>query len=419
MSLTDTTIRNAKPAPKPRKMPDGGGLYLILRPNGARWWRMDYRRPVTKKRNTLSLGTYPDTGLKEARAQRDEARKLLAQGIDPGQQRKAMRTDSETRAANSFEAVAREWLAVKETEWMATQHAKEQARLENHAFPWIGKLPIAAIGVADLRPLLERVHKRGHHEQAHRLRFQLSRVFKFGVATERATRDPAADLSAVLPARRKQNFPTITDPAKVGELLRAIEGHGGTFVVNCALRLAPLLFVRPGELRAAEWSELDLGHPNGPQWAIPAQRRKLRKAIKQDPNTPPHVIPLSEQAVAIIEELRPLTGHRRFLFPGARDAKRPMSDNTINAGLRRLGYDKDTMVAHGFRHMAATLLNELGFNGDAIERQLSHKEPGVRGVYNKAEHLPERRKMMQAWADYLDGLKAASGRVISFRRATA
>lgn len=419
MSLTDPKIRNAKPAEKPYKLTDGGGLYLLVRPNGGRWWRLDYRRPVTKKRNTLSLGTYPDTGLKEARAKRDEARKLLAQGSDPGEQRKAVKADGEERAANSFEAVAREWLAVREAEWTAKQHDKELARLENHAFPWVGKMPIGDLGVADLRPLLDRVYKRGHQEQAHRLRFQLSRVFQFAVATERATRDPAHDLRAVLPSRRKQNFPTITDPVKVGELLRAIDGFSGTFPVYCALRLAPLLFVRPGELRAAEWSELDLGHPEGPQWAIPPQRRKLRKALKDDPNTPPHIVPLSEQVLAIIEELRPLTGHRRYLFPGARDPKRPMSDNTINAALRTLGYDKDTMVGHGFRHMAATLLNELGFNGDAIERQLSHKEPGVRGVYNKAEHLPERRKMMQAWADYLDGLRADTGAVIPFRRKAA
>jgi integrase len=417
MPLTDASIRTKKPGSKPIKMADGGGLYLLMNPNGSRWWRLDYR--FGGKRKTLSMGVYPDTGLADARAKRDSARKLLAAGSDPGLQRKAAKMIGEERAANSFEVVAREWLAVKAHEWTVRQHDKERDRLQNHAFPWIGKLPVTEIGVAEIRPLLDRIAKRGHLEQAHRLRFQLSRVFQFAVATERASRDPAADLKAVLPSRRKKNYATITDPAKVGELLRAIDGHGGTFSVNCALQLAPMLFVRPGELRAAEWAEFDLEHDSGPRWIIPAPRRKLRKADKENPNTPPHVVPLSAQALAILDELRPLTGHKRFLFPGARDPKRPMSDNTVNAALRRLGYDKETMTGHGFRHMATTLLNELGFNPDAIERQMSHKEPGVRGVYNKAEHLPERRRMMQAWADYLDSLRNSAGKVVPIRQKAA
>lgn len=405
MPLTDTAIRTRKPGPKPIKMTDGGGLYLLLRPDGARWWRWDYRRPVTGKRNTLSLGTYPEVGLAEARARRDEHRRQRALGIDPGEHRQTTKAATLESAANSFEAVAREWLAVKAHEWVPTQLKKERGRLEKHAFPWIGKLPIADLNVAHIRPLIERVSKAGHLEQAHRLLFVISRVFKFAVASGRADRDPAADLKAMLPSRRKQNFPTITDPSKVGALLRAIDGFDGTFVTACALKLAPLLFCRPGELRAAEWAEFDLDHKDGPQWVIPPARRKLRKADKENPNTPPHIVPLCTQAVAILEELRPLTGSKRYLFPGARDPKRPMSDGAINAALRRLGYPKEEMTGHGFRHMATTLLNELGFNPDAIERQMAHKEPGVRGVYNKAQHMPERRKMMQSWADYLDGLK--------------
>ena len=416
MALTDTAIRKAIPGAKPTKLTDSGGLYVLLKPDGARWWRWDYRRPLTGKRNTLSLGTYPDTGLADARAKRDEARKLLARGLDPGEQRKATKTARKEGAANSFEVIAREWLVVKAPEWTSKQHDKERDRLQNHAFPWIGKLPITEVGVAEIRPLLDRIAKRGHLEQAHRLRFQLSRVFKYAIAAEYASRDPAADLSATLPSRRKHNFPTITDPVQVGGLLRAIDGFEGTLPVSCALKLAPMLFVRPGELRAAEWSEFDLDHPEGPRWSIPPARRKLRKAQKEDPQTPPHIVPLPTQALAILDELRPVTGQRQHLFPGVRSCKRPISDMTVNAALRRLGYDKETLTGHGFRHMASTLLNELGFNPDAIERQLSHKEPGVRGVYNKAEYLPERKKMMQAWATYLDALRKDPKKIVAVKR---
>lgn len=416
MPLTDTAIRTRKPGLKPLKMTDGEGLYLLLGPGGARWWRWDYRRPITGKRNTLSLGTYPEVGLSAARALRDELRRQRARGIDPGEHRQTTKAAKLENAANSFEAVAREWLAVKAHEWTPAQHKRERTRLENHAFPWVGKVPVADLSVAHIRPVIERVSNAGHLEQAHRLRFEISRVCQFAVASGRMDRDPAADLKAVLPSRRKQNFPTITDPAKVGALLRAIDGFEGTFVTACALKLAPLLFCRPGELRAAEWAELDFGHRDGPQWVIPAARRKLRRADKENPNTPPHIVPLCAQAVAILEELRPLTGGKRYLFPGARSSSRPMSDMTVNAALRRLGYPKEEMTGHGFRHMATTLLNELGFNRDAIERQMAHKEPGVRGVYNKAEHLPERRRMMQAWADYLDSLKSGA-KVTPIRRA--
>lgn len=416
MALTDTAIRTRKPGAKTIKMSDSEGLYLLLKPNGARWWRWDYRRPVTGKRNTLSLGTYPEIGLAEARARRDEHRRQKALGIDPGEHRIATKAAGLESAANSFEAVAREWLAVQAHDWTPGQLQKESKRLENHAFPWIGKTPIADLGVTEIRPLIDRVARAGHMEQAHRLRFQISRVFQFAIATTRADRDPAADLKAVLPSRRKRNFATITEPAKVGGLLRAIDGFEGTFTTACALKLAPLLFCRPGELRAAEWAEFDFDHRDGPQWVIPATKRKLRKAEKENPSTPPHIVPLSTQALAVLHELRPLTGSKQFVFPGARSAKRPMSDMTVNAALRRLGYAKEEMTGHGFRHMATTLLNELGFNRDAIERQMAHKEPGVRGVYNKAEHLPERRRMMQAWADYLEGLKRG-GTVVPIKRA--
>jgi len=403
MPLSDIAIRNAKPGPKPVKMTDGGGMYLLLNPNGSRWWRFDYR--FDGRRKTLSMGTYPDTSLKDAREKRDESRKLLAAGVDPGAQRKAVKAAGLDRAANSFEVVAREWLALKQRAWTPGQYAKEHDRLENHAFPWIGHQPVADIGVAEIRPLLAHIVKRGHIEQAHRLRHQLSRVFRYAVATERASRDPAADLRDTLPARQPQNYPTIIDPTQVGELLRAMDGFTGTFVVGSALKLAPLWFCRPGEIRQAEWVQFDLDGEN-PAYTVPPSIRKLRKAEKENPNTQPHIVPLSRQAVAILRELHQLTGRGRYLFPGARSVSRHMSDGAVNAALARIGY-KGIITGHGFRHMARTLLGELGWNPEALERQLSHKEPGVSGVYNKAQHLPERRKIMQEWADYLDMLRAS------------
>ena len=414
MKLTDPAIRKKKPAAKPIKLTDGKGLYLLLNPNGSRWWRWDYRRPVTGKRNTLSFGTYPDTGLADARGKRDAARKLLAARIDPSEHNKANKAAGEERAANSFEVVAREWLAVKAHDWTLSQQDKEMARLEKHAFPWIGGKPVSELGVAEIRPLIERVAKAGYLEQARRIRFQLSRVFQFAVATERAERDPAADLKAILPNPRKQNFAHITDPVRIGELLRAIDGFNGTFPVACALKLAPMWFCRPGEIRMAEWTHFDLDSEH-PTYTIPPSNRKLRKADKENPSTPSHIVPLSEQAVAILRELKPLTGRGKYVFPGARDPKRHMSDGAINAALARIGF-KGELVGHGFRHMASTLLREMGWSADAVERQLSHKEPGIAGIYNKAQHMPERKKMMQAWADYLDVLRADTGTVLAFKR---
>lgn len=413
MPLTDAAIKKPKPVDKPTKMADSGGLYLLLNPNGSRWWRFDYR--FNGKRKTLSMGVYPDTGLKDAREKRDEARKLLASGVDPGARRRANKAAGVDRAANSFEIVAREWLEVKQREWTALQFAKERDRLENHAFPRIGHIPVADLGVTEIRPLLAFLVKRGHIEQAHRLRHQLSRIFRFAVATERALRDPAADLRDTLPARQPQNYPTITDPAQVGELMRAIDGFAGTIVVGCALKLAPLWFCRPGEIRQAEWAHFDLDGEN-PSYLVPPSIRKLRKAEKENPNTQPHVIPLSRQSIEILRELQSLTGRGRYLFPGARSSSRNISDGTVNAALARIGY-KGIITGHGFRHMARTMLGEMGWNPEALERQLSHKEPGVSGVYNKAQHLPERRKIMQEWADYLDGLRA-SNNVVPIQSAT-
>ncbi|MBS0461697.1 MAG: integrase arm-type DNA-binding domain-containing protein [Proteobacteria bacterium] len=417
--LSPSAIANAKPKDSPYAVRDGLGLFVMVNPDGAKLWRFDYRRPDTGKRNTLSLGTYPDVSLKRAREKRDEARKLLADGIDPGVKRQAEKTAAVERAANSFEAVAREWLLVRKPGWTEKQYDKEVKRLEKHAFPYIGHRAIAELDVDDIRSLIERVWNAGYLEQAHRLRFQLSRVYRFAIGTKRAKHDPAAALSEVLPSRRdmvKSRMPTITDTARVAELLRAMDGFTGSPVVRAALRLAPLWFCRPGEIRMAEWANFDLEGEH-PTYRVPPIIRKLKKREKLHPDTPPHIIPLSSQALAILRELQPLTGRGQYLFPGARSAKRSMSDGAVNAALARMGF-KGEMVGHGFRHMASTMLREMGWSRDAVEAQLSHKVGGTEGVYNMAQHLPERRKMMKQWADYLDALRTGSN-VIPFKRDAA
>ncbi len=406
MPLSDTGIRRTKPGSKPLKLTDGGGLYLLLRPDGARWWRWDYRRPITGKRNTLSLGTYPDVSLADARSRRDAARKLLASGVDPGEHRKAEKAAGSERAANSFEVIAREWLG-KRT-WVDAYKTKVTAWLENDVFPWLGGKPVASLTAPDFLAVARRVEERGAIESAHRILQNCGQIMRYAIATGRAERDPVADLRGALPPAPKRHHAAVTDTKAIGGLLRALDDYTGTFAVRCALRLAPLVFCRPGELRQAEWSEFDL---DAAQWNIPAHRMKMRE---------PHLVPLSAQAVAILEELQPLTGRGRYVFPGARDPKRPMSDNAINAALRRMGFDKDTMTAHGFRAMARTVLDEsLGFRPDYIEHQLAHavRDPNGR-AYNRTAHLAERKKMMQAWADYLDQLRA-EGNVVPMQRKRA
>lgn len=400
-TLTDARVRQAASADKPYNLYDTGGLYLTISPTGSKWWRLKYWHAGKEKR--IGLGAYPEVSLANARDARDKARIAIRAGNDPGMLKRAESARLKVSAANSFEAVAREWLAVKKSGWVASQYEKERRRLEIHAFPWIGKTPIAYLGTAEIRPLLDRLVKRGTLDMAHRLRQQISAVFRFAGRDDRVSRDPAGNLAGTLPEHAKQNYATLTNADDVAELLRAIETFKGQFPTACALRLAPLFFVRPGELRGAEWAEVDF---EASEWRIPAARRKLKKKLKEDSRTPPHVVPLATQAKAILTELRALTGQGKYLFPGVRDSRRPMSNATINAALCRLGYDGRTMTGHGFRHMASTLLNELGWNPDAIERQLSHKGQGMRAVYNKAEYMDERRNMMQAWADHLDTLRA-------------
>lgn len=404
MRLTDAAIRKAKPGDKPIKMADGNGLYLLLRPNGGRWWRWDYRRPFTGKRNTLSLGTYPDTGLAEARERLAAARKLLASDVDPADHRKAERAAGLERAANSFEVVALEWLG-KQT-WVPSYSTKVTAWMEKDVFPWIGGQPVAELTAPDFLRIARRIEERGAIESAHRILQNCGQVMRYAIATGRAQRNPVADLRGALASPPERHHAAITDPREIGGLLRAIDGYSGNMVTRSALRLAPLVFVRPGELRHAEWAHIDLA---AAEWNIPAERMKSRQ---------PHLVPLSRQAVAILAELQPLTGRRQYVFPGGRSPKRPMSDNAINAALRRMGFDSDTMTAHGFRAMARTVLDEvLHFRPDYIEHQLAHavRDPNGR-AYNRTAHLAERRKMMQAWADYLDRLRAEDPKVVQFKR---
>lgn len=394
MPLTDTTIRNAKPGEKPVKLFDERGLYLELSPAGGKWWRLKYRFNGKEKR--LSLGVYPDVSLKEARDRRDTARKLLADGIDPSENRKAQKSAQVDRVANSFEVVTREWFAKYSTRWAVKHSERILHRFERDIFPWIGGRPIADITAPELLTVVRRIESRGALETAHRALGNCGQVFRYAVATGRAERDPTVDLRGALPPTKSEHFAATTEPTQVAELLRALEGYEGTFTVQCALRLAPLVFVRPGELRKAEWADIDL---DAAEWRF----------IVAKTNTP-HIVPLSRQAVEILRELHPLTGQGRFVFPSARSYARPMSDNAILAAMRRMGIGKDEMSGHGFRAMARTILDEvLGVRPDYIEHQLAHavRDPNGR-AYNRTAHLPERRKMMQQWADYLDKLKAGA-----------
>ena len=394
MALSDLAIRNAKPGAKPTRLFDSGGLYLEIAPSGGKLWRMKYRFDGKEKR--LALGKYPDVGLKDARERRDEARKLLANGVDPGENRKLQKAAKTDRAANSFESVAREWITKCMPTWAATHTSKIVRRLELYVFPWLGGRPIAEITAPELLAAVRRVEGRGVLETARRTLGNCGQVFRYAVATGRAERDPTGDLRGALQPVKGGHMAAVTEPKQVAELLRTIDGYRGTLTVVCALRFAPLVFVRPGELRSAEWADIDL---DAAEW-----RYTVTKT-----NTP-HIVPLARQAVAILREIHALTGDGRYVFPSARTGERPMSDNAILAAMRRMGIAKDEMSGHGFRAMARTILDEvLGFRPDLIEHQLAHavKDPNGR-AYNRTAHLPERVKMMQAWADYLDKLKAGA-----------
>lgn len=394
MPLTDRAVRNAKSAASPYKLTDGGGLYLLVRPDGARYWRMDFR--FAGRRGTLAFGVYPTISLVDARTKRDETRKLIAAGINPAAKRRLDKQATAIGAGNTFRIVAKEWLDKLERERRANATLNKTRWLLDFAYPVIGDRPVAEIAAPELLIVLRRVEARGRYETARRLRSTCGQVFRYAIATGRAERDPSADLRGALTAPKVKHRATIVEPKAIGALLRAIDGFDGQPTTKAALQLAPLLFVRPGELRQSEWKEFDLTRT---EWRIPAEKMKMRR---------PHRVPLSKQAVGILCELQSITGNGRYLFPSVRSFQRPMSENTLNAALRRLGYDKDEMTTHGFRAMAAVRLNEMGrWNADAIERQLAHQESDdVRRAYtHAAEYWDERRNMMQAWADYLDNLR--------------
>jgi integrase len=395
MALTDTFVRQVKATAKAigDKYADGRGMYLLVKAPG-KYWRMDYS--LHGKRKTLALGVYPDVSLLKARQRRDKAREQVADGIDPGIAKREEKRARADAAANTFEAVSREWLAKTANKRAAVTQAKVTSWLVKDVFPFIGKLPVSTIRAKDvLDKVARRMEKRGIHESAHRIVQICSQVFRYAVAVGLVERDVTADLRGALVAVEKTSYAAITEPRQVGQLLRSIHAYGGHPTAVAALQLTPLVFVRPGELRAAEWAEIDL---DAAEWRIPASRMKMKVE---------HLVPLSRQAVEILRALQPFSGRGRYVFPSIRTGERCMSENTINAALRGMGYAKDVMTAHGFRATARTIMDEvLNERVDLIEHQLAHtvKDPNGR-AYNRTAHLPARREMMQRWADYLDKLR--------------
>lgn len=416
-TLSDKAIRAALKAAaeagKSRKISDGGGLVLEARPTGAGWWRLRYW--IDKREGMLSLGTYPEVSLKDARQRRDEARKLIAAGGDPSDERKAEKANRAARAVakalaeagkpglGTFEYVARDWLTTVHEAKVSAGHAERtRIRFEQDAFPWLGRRSIAELEAPELLACLRRVTARGAIETAHRLKDACGQVFRYGIATGACTRNPAADLRDALPPVPARHLAAIVEPMRAGELLRAMVDYAGHPVTRAALALSALLFLRPGELRNMEWAWVDL---ETAMVTIPAALMKRRRDEKA--NGAPHLVPLAPQAVAIFNELHPLTGHGRYVFPSLLTGERPMSENTVNVALRRMGFDRETATAHGFRAMARTMAAErLGLDPHVIEAQLAHAVPDALGrAYNRTTFAEQRRDLMVKWADYLDRLR--------------
>ncbi len=402
MPLSDTAIKNAKPiAGKAYKLTDNNGMYVYIHHNGSKYFRLDYR--FEGKRKTLALGVYPATTLAKAREMTLAAKKHIADGIDPSENKKAVKESKLAFSANSFEIIAREWGQKKVDGW-DEKNNRSKRMLERNIFPWLGSKPITEILPKDILVCLRRLEERGTIETAHRTLQITGQIVRYAVATGRIDRDITPDLRGALPPAKGGNFASMTDPKQIAPLLRAIDDYSGSYIVKSALQIAPLVFVRPGELRHAEWQHIDL---ESKEW-----RYLVTKTQTQ------HIVPLSKQAIDILEAINPLTGNGRYVFPSARtpNGSRAMSDVALLAALRRMGFDKSEMTVHGFRAIARTVLDEvLGFRPDFIEHQLAHavRDPNGR-AYNRTAHLPERRKMMQAWADYLDGLKRGAD-VIPFK----
>jgi integrase len=407
MALTDIQVKTAKPKDKDYRLADGDGLYLQVTRNGGKWWRFRYL--IGGKEKMLSFGTYPDISLAEARNRRHEARNLVANGIDPSAEKKAAKEAKAELHANSFEVIAREWHKHMQgkKEWSAEHATTIMNRLEQDIFPWIGSKPITEVAAKEIKAILDRIRSRGVIETARRALTIMGQVYRYAIMTDKAEYDISAGFKGYLPATSKtrKHMASVTDPKELAPLLRAIDAYQGGFVAQCGLKLLPLVFVRPGELRHMEWSEINF---EAEEWNIPAAKMKM----KAD-----HLVPLSRQAIEILKELQPLTGNSKYAFPSTRSYSRCMSDNTINAAFRRMGFDGETITGHGFRATARTILDEvLHQRVDFIEHQLAHavKDPNGR-AYNRTAHLVERRKMMQIWADYLDGLKAGA-KVIPLKR---
>jgi integrase len=405
MALTATAINAAKPHEKPYKLSDGGGLYLLVMPGGGRHWRMNYRYGGRQK--TLSFGNYPDVSLAKAREKRAAARESLAEGLDPTEVKKARIREAKAKSEDTFKAIGEEWLSRLKLEGRAQKTLEKNRWMLGMSYPLIGDRPIAELTAPELLEVLRTVEVRGKYETANRLRSTFGTIFRYAIATGRAQRDIAYDLRGALITPKTNHRAAILDPKKLGGLLRAVEAHEGSPAVRIALQMLPHVFVRPGELRMAEWSEFET---EGAVWTIPAAKTKMRR---------PHKVPLSAQVLDLLTELRPVTGVGQYLFPSIRSAARPITDNTLNAALRRLGYDQTEVTAHGFRATASTLLNEMGkWHPDAIERQLAHVESNdVRRAYARGSHWDERVKMMQHWSNYLEGLQVG-GKILkgNFKR---
>lgn len=405
MKLTDAAVKNAPAKEKQYTFFDEKGLFLIVMPNGSKLWRWKYR--VDGKEKRLSLGVYPEISLKAARNARDAHRVALKAGTDPGAVKKVEQAQEKAQG-ETFELVAREWHKKFLPGWTPGHAARILVSLEKDALPWLGGIPIRELTAPQVLAVARRVESRGALETAHRLVGNIGQVCRYAVACGLAESDPTAALRGALPPAIQQHHATITQPHEVGALLRAIDGYSGSFIVKCALRILPFVFTRPGELRGMEWTELELDGP-APLWTIPLARMKMRRK---------HLVPLAPQVVAILKELQPLTGSGRLVFPGERTKERPISDGTLGAALRRLGYSNAELTPHGFRAMASTMLNEMNWPADHIERQLAHAEHSkVRASYNHASYLADRRVMLFAWADFLDRLKNG-GQVVPLFRAS-
>lgn len=396
--LSAKTVENAKPKDKPYKLFDGGGLFLLVQPDGRKYWRLKYR--FAGKEKLLAIGVFDDKGkhgvtLAQAREEKIKASRLLADGKDPGLERKQEKLTKQNAAASTFKAVAIEWRDKKAISWSASNLDKITWLLDKNLTPWLGARPIADISAPELLQVLRKIEDRGAHETAHRAKQVCGQIFRYAIATGRAERDPAADLKDALAKHKTKHHAAITEPKELAVLLRAMDNYSGSLIVRSALKMSSLLFVRPGELRHMEWAEVDF---EAATWNIPADKMKMKQ---------PHLVPLCLQALELLNELQPLTGRGKYVFPSERGQSRPMSENTVNVALRTLGYDGNTQTAHGFRATARTLLDEiLGFRPDYIEHQLAHevKDPNGR-AYNRTAHLPARKDMMQTWANYLDGLR--------------